>query len=131
MTDYKNLVIIYYSGTGNAKRTSEWIAYRAREKGLNTFIMPFYKFLKEPPGVPAGPTLVGFCSATHGFNPPPFPETYLWLQPLSEIGCLYSKHPGRNETFKIFPARIKRHCPVPARYSADAERLPCGGHATG
>jgi len=70
MTDYKNLVIIYYSGTGNAKRTSEWIAYRAREKGLNTFIMPFYKFLKEPPGVPAGPTLVGFCSATHGFNLP-------------------------------------------------------------
>lgn len=70
MPDYKNLVIIYYSGTGNAKRTAEWIAMRAGEKGLNTFVMPFYRFLKDPPSVPEGKTLVGFCSATHGFNLP-------------------------------------------------------------
>lgn len=70
MKDYKNLVVIYYSGTGNAKRISEWIVRRAQDKGMNTFFMPFYKFLKEPPVVPEGPTLVGFCSATHGFNLP-------------------------------------------------------------
>jgi len=70
MKEYKNLVIIYYSGTGNARRTSEWIAGRAKEKGLNTFVMPFYTFRKEPPAVPDGPTLIGFCSATHGFNMP-------------------------------------------------------------
>ncbi len=70
MSVYKNLVIIYYSGTGNAKRTAEWIAVRAKEQGLNTFVMPFYAFLREPPSVQDGPTLVGFCSATHGFNLP-------------------------------------------------------------
>jgi ferredoxin len=70
MTGYQNLLIIYYSGTDNAKRTSEWIAMRAGEQGLNTFVMPFYRFLKEPPQLPEGKTLVGFCSATHGFNLP-------------------------------------------------------------
>lgn len=70
MKKYTNLVIIYYSGTGNAKRTSEWIAGRARENGLNVFVLPFNQFLSDCPEIPGGPTLIGFCSATHGFNLP-------------------------------------------------------------
>lgn len=70
MGSYNNLLIVYYSGTGNAKRTSEWIATKAKEKGMNTFVVPFFKYLKTPPELPAGKTLIGFCSATHGFNMP-------------------------------------------------------------
>jgi len=118
MKDYKNLVIIYYSGTGNAKRTSEWIAEEAKEKGLNTFVMPFYKFLKEPPVVPDGPTLVGFCSATHGFNLPhhflklifgfkAFPKSDVFLVN-TRAGLKLSKIflPGLSGLAQILPASV-------------------------
>ncbi len=76
MSRYKNLLIIYYSGTGNAKRVSQWIAEKATEEGIDVFVTPFWKFLKEPlPGL-EGNTLIGFCSATHGFN---LPHSFLKL----------------------------------------------------
>jgi len=73
---YQNLLIIYYSGTGNAKRVSEWIAAKATESGIHTTVVPFWKFVNEPPHDVAGNTLIGFCSATHGFN---LPHSFLKL----------------------------------------------------
>jgi ferredoxin len=118
MNRYKNLVIIYYSGTGNAKRTSEWMARRAGEKGMNTFVMPFYKYLKDPPQVPEGKTLVGFCSATHGFNLPhhflkliimfrDFPGTDVFIVN-TRAGMKISKLflPGLSGLAQIFPAAV-------------------------
>ncbi len=67
---YQNLLIIYYSGTGNAKRVSEWIAAKATEECIHPVVTPFWKFLKEPLPELEGNTLIGFCSATHGFNLP-------------------------------------------------------------
>ncbi len=69
-TSYANLLLIYYSGTGNSKRVSEWIAETAVGAGLNTQIYAWDRF---DPGAVAGftgPTLIGFFSATHGFNLP-------------------------------------------------------------
>lgn len=118
MLPYQNLIIIYYSGTGNAKRTSEWIASRAKELGMNTFVLPFFKYLKSPPEVPAGKTLVGFCSATHGFN---MPHHFLKLifgfrnYPGSDVfivntraGMKISKLflPGLSGLAQIFPAAV-------------------------
>lgn len=64
---YQNLLIIYYSGTGNAKRTSEWISEKAKEAGINSYLFSFPQFLKGQFPVLTGRTLIGICSATHGF----------------------------------------------------------------
>ena len=73
---YQNLLIIYYSGTGNAKRVSEWIAAKATEEDIHPVVTPFWKFLKDPLPELKGNTLIGFCSATHGFN---LPHSFLKL----------------------------------------------------
>jgi ferredoxin len=67
---YDNLVMIYYSGTGNSKRVSEWIAEEAKKKGMKTIIASYNRF--DPLSVHGlkGNTLIGFFSATHGFNMP-------------------------------------------------------------
>ena len=70
MKDYKNLLIIYYSGTGNSKRVGEWIEKIAKEKGLTTYVYSYRQFISQPIPEIEGETLIGFCSATHGFNLP-------------------------------------------------------------
>ncbi len=67
---YDNLLIIYYSGTGNAKRVSEWIVDEAKKQGLKTHISSYHLFNQEDIAAFKGKTLIGFFSATHGFNMP-------------------------------------------------------------
>jgi len=67
---YDNLLIIYYSGTGNSKRVSEWIVQEARSRGLKTHISSYHQFNPDDIADFKGKTLVGFFSATHGFNMP-------------------------------------------------------------
>lgn len=67
---YDNLLIIYYSGTGNSKRVSEWIASRAADLGMQTHVSSFHQFNPEDIAHFSGKTLIGFFSATHGFNMP-------------------------------------------------------------
>ena len=78
MNHYDNLVLIYYSGTGNARREAKWMAEIATDQGINVLVYPFWKYLKEQDAVAQlrGKTLVGFLSATHGFN---LPHTFLKL----------------------------------------------------
>jgi len=67
---YDNLVMVYYSGTGNSKRVSEWIADEAQFNGMKTYIASYHQF--DPIAIAdfKGKTLIGFFSATHGFNMP-------------------------------------------------------------
>lgn len=67
---YDNLLMIYYSGTGNSKRVSEWITNTAAEAGMKTCISSFRDFNPEMIDGFTGKTLIGFFSATHGFNMP-------------------------------------------------------------
>lgn len=67
---YNNLLIIYYSGTGNSKRVSEWIVQVAKERGVKIHISSFHQFNPEDIAGFEGKTLIGFFSATHGFNMP-------------------------------------------------------------
>jgi Pyruvate/2-oxoacid:ferredoxin oxidoreductase delta subunit len=78
MNRYDNLLLIYYSGTGNARREAKWMAEIATDQGINVLVFPFWKYLKEHDAVAQlrGKTLVGFLSATHGFN---LPHTFLKL----------------------------------------------------
>lgn len=68
--DYDNLLIIYYSGTGNSKRVSEWIGEVARERNKRTHISSYHLFNPDDIADFKGRTLIGFYSATHGFNIP-------------------------------------------------------------
>ncbi len=81
---YNNLLMIYYSGTGNAKRVSEWIVEDARLRGMRTHICSFRDFRPEDVSDFEGQTLIGFFSATHGFNMPhsmlKFIFRFRWLQ---------------------------------------------------
>ena len=67
---YDNLLIIYYSGTGNSKRVSEWIQEVAKWQEMKTHISSYHKFNPEDIIDFKGKTLIGFFSATHGFNMP-------------------------------------------------------------
>jgi Pyruvate/2-oxoacid:ferredoxin oxidoreductase delta subunit len=68
--NYNNLLIIYYSGTGNSKRVSEWIVQEAHNRGIKVHISSYHKFNPEDITDFKGNTLIGFFSATHGFNMP-------------------------------------------------------------
>ncbi len=68
--NYDNLLLIYYSGTGNSKRVSEWIQDVAKGQKVNTHISSYHKFNPEDIADFRGKTLIGFFSATHGFNMP-------------------------------------------------------------
>ena len=67
---YDNLLLIYYSGTGNSKRVSEWIAETAFELGMKTYVTSYDHFNANNIAGFTGKTLIGFFSATHGFNLP-------------------------------------------------------------
>ena len=67
---YNNLLIIYYSGTGNSKRVSEWIMQEAQSRGIKTHISSYHQFNPDNITDFKGKTLIGFFSATHGFNMP-------------------------------------------------------------
>ena len=69
-TKYDNLLMIYYSGTGNSQRVSEWIVQKAQETGMKTHISSYHQFDPEKIASFKGKTLIGFFSATHGFNMP-------------------------------------------------------------
>jgi ferredoxin len=67
---YDNLLVIYYSGTGNSKRVSEWIVQEAQSQGIKTHISSYHQFNSKDISDFTGKTLIGFYSATHGFNMP-------------------------------------------------------------
>ena len=67
---YDNLLLIYYSGTGNSKRVSEWIGETASGAGLKTHVTSYDHFNADNIAEFTGKTLIGFFSATHGFNMP-------------------------------------------------------------
>lgn len=71
MNTYNRLIIYYFSGTGNAKSSAQWILNCAKEKGLNTELINIEHLKHSDIGAYDDKTLVGFCSPTHGFNFPP------------------------------------------------------------
>jgi len=71
MMNYDQLIIYYFSGTGNARNASMWIIKVAEDHGIKTRLINIDRFEEiEVPDL-SEKTLVGFCSPTHGFNMPP------------------------------------------------------------
>lgn len=68
---YDQLIIYYFSGTGNAKNASIWINNEANKRGINSTLVSIDRFDKIEAPETTGKILIGFCSPTHGFNLPP------------------------------------------------------------
>lgn len=76
---YDNLIVYYFSGTGNARKSAEWICGFAEEYGLKTRLVNIDRFREiNYPQFPQGKTLTGLCYPTHGFNCPPIIMRFLW-----------------------------------------------------
>lgn len=79
---YNQLIIYYFSGTGNAKNAAHWIGKVAEEKEVQTQILNIDRFETiETPDL-SKKTLVGFCFPTHGFNMPPIVLKFIRKFPL-------------------------------------------------
>ncbi len=78
---YDKLLIYYFSGTGNAKNAAYWIKEVADKRGIEYILINIDRFkdFKIPEITPN--TLIGFCSATHGFNMPPIFLKFLFKFP--------------------------------------------------
>ncbi|MEN8119191.1 MAG: EFR1 family ferrodoxin [Bacteroidota bacterium] len=81
MIAYKKLIVYYFSGTGNAKRASEWIIDVAKEQSIDVELINIngFKFKKTP--YLEQRTLIGLCSPTHGFNLPPIMLKFIYNFP--------------------------------------------------
>jgi Pyruvate/2-oxoacid:ferredoxin oxidoreductase delta subunit len=117
---YKSLIIYYFSGTGNAKNAARWIIKQAEEKGLTTRLINIDRFEDiEPPHL-SGPTLIGFCSPTHGFNLPPIVLKFILRFPRTQTTDVFILNtrgglklnrfflPGLSGLAQIFPAIVLR-----------------------
>jgi len=118
-THYANLLLYYFSGTGNARSAAEWIEHSASEIGITTHLINIDRFEKiHLPSLKDGRTLVGFCFPTHGFGPAPLMLKFISLFPSIEnsdafilntrAGLKLSKLfvPGLSGLAQIVPAAI-------------------------
>ncbi len=64
---YKQLVIYYLTGTGNALKAARWLEELARARGMAAELVPIDRFRRPIAPPPPGNILVGFLYPTHGF----------------------------------------------------------------
>ncbi len=67
---YNDLIIYYFSGTGNALTASRWIKGYAQKQGIETNLVSIDRLKKIPVPPAKGKKLIGFCYPTHGVNLP-------------------------------------------------------------
>jgi Pyruvate/2-oxoacid:ferredoxin oxidoreductase delta subunit len=113
---YTNIVIYYFSGTGNARHAAEWIKNTATKKGLEGRLVNIDRFKSiDTTGIDEK-TLIGFCFPTHGFNSAPIMFHFICKFPGNKhadvfilntrAGLKLSKMflPGVSGLAQIFPA---------------------------
>jgi ferredoxin len=81
MSLYKQLIIYYFSGTGNSKHVSTWFSEVAKEKQVPIQLINISEIDRKHISIPSGETLIGFCSPTHGFNYPPVMMHFIFRFP--------------------------------------------------
>ncbi len=78
---YDQLIVYYFSGTGNARNASNWIIKVAEDKGIKASLVNIENYDKnESPGI-TEKSLIGICSPTHGFNLPPIVLRFIHRYP--------------------------------------------------
>jgi len=68
---YDNLIVYYFTGTGNALKAGEWLVEKAREYGISTSLHSIDRFKDIEKPVSDSKILIAFCFPTHGFNAAP------------------------------------------------------------
>lgn len=66
-----SLWIYYISGTGNARKSSEWIADEASKRGMKVIVQKIDRLENIEFPTSAERALIGFAFPTHGFNAAP------------------------------------------------------------
>ncbi len=69
--NYSQVIIYYFSGTGNAKNTAFWVADEFKRREIKCEVYNIAKIKSSEIAIPNTNTLIGFISPTHGFH---FPE---------------------------------------------------------
>jgi ferredoxin len=83
MSSTNQLIIYYFSGTGNAKHVSTWVSEVAQIKQIPTQLIDISKINRKHIPTPPAEALIGFCSPTHGFNYPPVMMHFIFRFPKS------------------------------------------------
>lgn len=117
---YDQVIIYYFSGTGNARNAAQWIIEVAQKKGIATHLINIDRFRGiEVPEISVN-TLIGFCAPTHGFNMPPLMLKFITRFPTlkhcdvfilnTRAGMKLSKLflPGLSGLAQLYPALILR-----------------------
>lgn len=78
---YDNLIIYYFSGTGNSLTAANWIAENAKNRGMETHVIPIVNTGDFDHSKLIGKTLTGFAYATHGFCAPWAMLKFFWKFP--------------------------------------------------
>jgi Pyruvate/2-oxoacid:ferredoxin oxidoreductase delta subunit len=71
MTEYRKMVIYFFSGTGNSRNVASWISGVAEEKGLRCSLVDIARTDRREVEGPGPDSLIVFVSPVHGFNYPP------------------------------------------------------------
>ena len=71
MGTYPNLVVYYFSGTGNSENVAFWLMDVAKENGMNTQTVNIARTDRLAIEAPDPEAIIAFISPIHGFNYPP------------------------------------------------------------
>lgn len=103
MNAYKQFVIYYFSGTGNAKRVASWISEVAIKKQIPVDIIDISKIDRKNIARPPVDALIGFCSPTHGFNFPPVMLHFVFRFPKAQNNKVFIMNTrAGTKLYKIF-----------------------------
>ena len=78
---YSKVLLYYFSGTGNAKRVTEWISENVKTSGIPIEITNIENCKKVKIEKTEGKKLIGIISPTHGFNIPPLVLYFIFKFP--------------------------------------------------
>jgi len=79
--NYSQLVVYYFSGTGNSENVAIWMADIAKERGMQISLINIGKTEHRQIESPNPDALVAFVSPIHGFNYPPVMLNFLFHFP--------------------------------------------------
>ena len=74
---YSELVIYYFSGTGNSKNVAKWFSNTARENNISCSVINIAKTDRLTITPPSKDALLIFISPVHGFNYPPIMVNFI------------------------------------------------------
>ncbi len=80
----RKLSIYFFSGTGNALKTSEWVAEVAENAGISYKVVSIDRMPQAATPDAGDGEMVGFVFPTHGFNLPWYMLKFIWRFPQSQ-----------------------------------------------